>query len=97
MPGEAEVTGRRPGSRMACLTLLLLLQQLPLFSPQLRLTCYRACPGIDGCLSRVMKSRMGEASPCLRDQCSSGVRDLGWPSPSLAQSGSFHGPRGRGV
>lgn len=32
MPGEAEVTGRRPGSRMACLTLLLLLQ-LPLFLP----------------------------------------------------------------
>lgn len=34
MPGEAEVTGYRPNSRMACLTLLLLLLlQLPLFLP----------------------------------------------------------------
>lgn len=95
MPAEAEVTGRRPGSRMACLTVLLL--QLPLFLPQLRLTCYRACRRIGLCLSRVLKPRMGEASPCLRDQCSSGVRDLGWPSPSLAQSGSFQGPRDRGL
>lgn len=31
--GEAEVTGHRPNSRMACLTLLLLLQQLPLLLP----------------------------------------------------------------
>lgn len=62
MPREAEVADHRPGSTMAGLAL----PNLPLFLPPAEANLLQGLTLHCLCLSRVLKSRRDEASPCLR-------------------------------